>query len=208
VADVLSEFLEVAIHMILFIRGVYPPDRAINSIRATEDPAGKAIDRFVFEMSMLRPFKDQILNDINQHINNTEPTNSRVDKGKSRAMEPYDIPRADIGSDEDHNVYGADIFSDDQADSHGYDADDEPLHRNTVRERMQPHKNQQQFRPAHNSLYSESKVSRMKENPRFGGMMTLTTDVEAMLRAMLLKISICDSYLKPLVQAGISMVAY
>ncbi|KAF8961207.1 MAD2 mitotic arrest deficient-like 2, partial [Entomortierella lignicola] len=194
---------EVAIHMILFVRGIYPPEifestqkyncpiktarhpglisyiqQIVRSIRSelqkdsihkicfvTLDPAGKALDRFVFEMSMLKPFEDSILRDLYQN----RSVNDQIDKGKNKATEE---------SNKDYEVYEGGFVGDDNEGGHVND-DDEPLHRTTARERLDKHyNNQQQFRPQHDQY----------EGPRFGGMIALTTDVEMLFRAMLLKI--------------------
>ncbi|KAF9162264.1 MAD2 mitotic arrest deficient-like 2 [Mortierella sp. AD011] len=226
VADVLSEFLEVAIHMILFVRGIYPPElfestqkyscpiktarhpglisyiqQIVQSIRSellkdtihricvvTLNPEGKALDRFVFEMSMLRPFDDNILSNLDQFRNDSGTTNGRIDKGKHKAIEELS---------KNHSIYGAESSGSDHETRYGYDGDDEPLQRTTARERLQRQSNHQQFHPQHDHLHSGFSAPNKRDGPRFGAMMTLTTDVETMFRAMLLKISICDSYLKP-----------
>ncbi|KAG0055858.1 hypothetical protein BGZ83_007147 [Gryganskiella cystojenkinii] len=57
--------------------------------------------------------------------------------------------------------------------------DEEPLKRNSIAHRMRLQEQEQQHR-----------IQSAKDRPRFGGLMTLTADVEALLRAMLLKISV------------------
>ncbi|KAF9963746.1 MAD2 mitotic arrest deficient-like 2 [Modicella reniformis] len=251
VSDVLSEFFEVAIHMILFVRGIYPPElfestqkygcpiktarhpgllsyiqQIVRSIRVelqkdsihkicvvTLGPTGQAIERFVFEASVLRAFEDSIL----QAASSSSPRNNvpggnhvdhrphhhrgPIDKGKGRVTEDYS-PNTHVGeAGQGHrsNQRSADLHDDIYRGDHGDEPADEenPLYRMTARERLdrlrQQRQRQQEIRPHYNSVA-------MREGPRFGGLMTLTTDVEWMLRAMLLKISICDSYLKPLTQ--------
>ncbi|KAG0369772.1 MAD2 mitotic arrest deficient-like 2 [Gamsiella multidivaricata] len=220
-ADVMSEFLEVAIHLILFVRGIYPPElfestqkygcplktarhpglvsyiqQIVRSIRMElhkVDPTGKAIDRFVFEMSMLRAFDDSILDQITDHGSKSTYYQSQNDtssdgdlKGKGRVIEgPGDLnrPMSDKERTDSHKEYygnGVDT---------GNDADDEPLYPNPSRGKANMQKEQ------HNHYHNSESA---REAPRFGGSIALTTDVQWMLRAMLLKISVCDSYLKPL----------
>ncbi|KAI8347125.1 DNA-binding protein [Mortierella sp. GBAus27b] len=234
VADVLCEFLEVAIHMILFVRGIYPPElfestqkygcpiktarhpalisyiqQVVRSIRVelqkdsihricvvTLGPNGQALERFVFEASMLRAFDERLLqsstgSSLSSNGNGNQDQNSGPDKGKGRAVE--DVRESDHSRKGGRG--GADIYEDHyQGDHEDASEDEERLHRMTARERLDRlrQKRQQEIRPPHSS-------GTVGEGPKFNGMMTLTTDVEWMLKAMLLKIGACSSYLKPLV---------
>ncbi|KAG0203037.1 MAD2 mitotic arrest deficient-like 2 [Mortierella sp. GBA30] len=172
----------------------------------TLDPSANAIDRFVFEMSMLRSFEERLLNstrttgmpshdstspNINNNNKNDDdeyrPKHQKLDKGKGRAVngDQDNRPsthlsvlrndRIETGGTESLNDHvGA------QEETEG-DEGDEPLYRSMHHQR---HRRAQQ---------------QSKEGPKLGSTIALTTDLEVLLRAMLLKMSVCDSYLPPLV---------
>ncbi|KAG0208497.1 MAD2 mitotic arrest deficient-like 2 [Mortierella sp. NVP41] len=56
----------------------------------------------------------------------------------------------------------------------------------------------QRERQTYNNNYHPHHHHQNRDGPRFGCRVKLTTDLEMMLRAMLLKISICDAHLSPL----------
>ncbi|KAF8940991.1 hypothetical protein BGZ58_003413 [Dissophora ornata] len=150
----------------------------------TLNPAGKAIDRFVFEMSMLRAFEERLFTGNGPQGDNA--TKGRVDKGKGRAIEDrQDIRNRGGGAD------GTDSYIDRQfEESEDIAEDEETLYRTSVVDRIHRQQQQQQ----------QQNSETTRAGTGFEGIMQLTTDIEMMLRAMLLKISVCDSYLKPLVQ--------
>ncbi|KAI1309319.1 hypothetical protein EDD11_004102 [Mortierella claussenii] len=134
----------------------------------TLDSTGQAMDRFVFEMSIFRPFQDQIL----LLRPPTSLPSNKIDKGKGKAMDDPTRPNNESEERDDDDDDDNDDNDDDDDD------DDEPLYRTSLQNRLAG--------------------DRSSPGPRLGAMMTMTTNVETLLRAMLLKISICDSYLKPL----------
>ncbi|KAF9376510.1 MAD2 mitotic arrest deficient-like 2 [Podila verticillata] len=214
--DVLSEFLEVAIHMILFVRGIYPPElfestqkyscplktarhpdlvsyiqHIVQGIRTelqkdtvhricvvTLDSSKRAVDRFVFETNVFRPFHDEQSN-TNAHDSTLDA--ARVDKGKGKAVDEYDYQHED-----DEHLRDEDMDEDE---------DDEPLHK-TRPEGWEKRHQMDSYNPSL-AMYSRGAE---RQGARVNGTVILNTDLEAMLRAMLLKISICDSYLPPLGQ--------
>ncbi|KAF9903838.1 MAD2 mitotic arrest deficient-like 2 [Lobosporangium transversale] len=249
-SDVICEFLEVAIHLILFVRGIYPPElfestqkygcpirtarhpgltsyiqQIIRSIKAelqkgtihricivTLDSTGQALDRFVFEMSMLQAFEGKVLSsalaqldqDQDVAMNNVaapNSKNSRVasmdEKGKSKATDYQNDDQANYHADIDDPEMG------EEGDDEEEDGEEALLLRRALahgkyrRQRQQQHQQQQQqqqpYRPQEHG------------EVRFESLITFTTNVEALLRAILLKISICDSYLKPVVEARVSL---
>ena len=172
------------------------------------------MERFVFEASMLRAFDESILQSISSFSGNEVPSNDhgnhrRVDKGKGRAIEDtldthqYSNTKESghdrkgyqrVGSGS-HNGHVQGDYERDTAD------DEEPLHRMTARERLDRQRQQRQQQHQQHQQY-DIRPQHSSEGPKFGGMITLTTDMEWMLKAMLLKISVCDSYLKPLIQGN------
>ncbi|KFH66166.1 hypothetical protein MVEG_08267 [Podila verticillata NRRL 6337] len=214
--DVLSEFLEVAIHMILFVRGLYPPElfestqkyscplktarhpdlvsyiqHIVQGIRTelqkdtihricvvTLDSSKRAVDRFVFETNVFRPFHDEQSN-TNAHDSTLDA--AREDKGKGKAVDEYDYQHED-----DERLRDEDMDEDE---------DDEPLHK-TRPEGREKRRQMDIYNPSL-AMYSRGAEG---QGARVNGTVVLNTDLEAMLRAMLLKISICDSYLPPLGQ--------
>ncbi|KAF9382316.1 MAD2 mitotic arrest deficient-like 2 [Podila verticillata] len=158
--DVLSEFLEVAIHMILFVRGLYPPElfestqkyscplktarhpdlvsyiqHIVQGIRTelqkdtihrvcvvTLDSSKRAVDRFVFETNVFRPFHDEQSN-TNAHDSTLDV--AREDKGKGKAVDEYDYQHED-----DERLRDEDMDEDE---------DDEPLHKTRPEGREKRH---------------------------------------------------------------------
>ncbi|KAF9280493.1 MAD2 mitotic arrest deficient-like 2, partial [Mortierella alpina] len=235
-ADVLSEFLEVAVHMILFVRGIYPPEifestqkyncplktarhphlvayiqQIVRSIRAelhkdtvhricvvTLDPTGKAIDRFVFEMSVLRSYEERLMSDAalrtaltDDHRNEDhQPTKHRkLDKGKGRAIDDHSaLPQESMRNDqlEMEGIYRV------NPEEEREDDDDEPLYRMTAQERSAKQQRlllQQQ----------QQQQQQLRESFKLGSTIALTTDLELLFRSMLLKISVQESTLPRLV---------
>ncbi|KAK3812790.1 MAG: hypothetical protein J3R72DRAFT_63349 [Linnemannia gamsii] len=320
--DVIAEFLEVALHMILFVRGIYPPElfestqkyscpiktarhpglknyiqQIVQSIRAeliqdtihricvvTLDPSTKPIDRFVFEMSVLKAFEDQFQIaqpqlqqpihasdsthqlehlDEEHQIEQPETNITRVDKGKGRALEyqHYDHKHQDMedyDEDVDADVEGGG-FEADNYEGHGGDHEQQELEENEDGNEQGEHNKHdhhdaggaegeggeeedydgeeeeedggpphvkrariqdtnkattadavalaasrvaERRRNRYNSLAARSgdgeRGQGRRQTPHFGARVDLTTDLEMMLRAMLLKISICDAHLAPL----------
>ncbi|KAG0347013.1 MAD2 mitotic arrest deficient-like 2 [Podila humilis] len=252
--DVLSEFLEVAIHMILYVRGIYPPElfestqkyncplktsrhpeliayiqQIAQAIRTelqkdtihricvvTLDSSRRAVDRFVFETSALRPFHSHQQHRAPMVVeNDVAATRKRLDKGKGKAIDnnngddEYPTRREYMDLDpgfegnglNDENLEQQDknvVKSNDDGGADD-DGDESPLRKMRPGEQAKPaamnnrgtrgHLSYQALSMAHGSGAADAKVN---------GTVLLTADVETMLRAMLLKISICDAYLPPL----------
>ncbi|KAG0251184.1 hypothetical protein BG011_007797, partial [Mortierella polycephala] len=149
----------------------------------TLGPMAKAIDRFVFETSVIKPFEERLQG---QEDRDQQPvTVTAMDKGKDRAIE--DIPSRSDKSDREGSDSHDDHVEDDEDD-------EEPLHRISALEKasieLQQQYQQRELQGRHPA----------KEGPRFGRKIVLTTDLEMMLRAMLLKISVCNTDLAPLGQ--------
>ncbi|KAG0099488.1 MAD2 mitotic arrest deficient-like 2 [Podila epicladia] len=216
--DILSEFLEVAIHMILFVRGIYPPElfestqkyscplktarhpdlvayiqQIVQGIRTelqkdtvhricvvTLDSSKRAVDRFVFETSVFHPFHDEKGDPADDPASDL----ARVDKGKGKALEEYDHQH-----ENDTQGYLQDEVMNE-------DEEDEPLHRIRPEDREKRRRVDTTYPSL--AIYSRDAGAEGQGAARANGTVVLNTDLETMLRAMLLKISICDSYLPPL----------
>ncbi|KAF8937069.1 MAD2 mitotic arrest deficient-like 2 [Haplosporangium gracile] len=313
-ADVIAEFLEVAFHMIIFVRELFEStqkyscpiktarhpglktyiQQIVYSLRAellkdtihricvvTLDSSTRPIDRFVFEMSVLKSFEDRLQivqqppqqtlappslmpfgidNHQAEHADsepdphhqdqNQQPETivSRIDKGKGKAIEHQ---RQELEEDfEDEDVEVDDGLEKDQYDGYGGDNEQEPEEERDEREYHAEGEEGEGFkeeeeceeeeeekegekeednddeaplvrkiRAAHDkqgatanaavslataqtagewSGYEHRVERQQREIPHFGARVELTTDLETMLRAMLLKISICDARLTPL----------
>lgn len=144
----------------------------------TLDSSQRAVDRFVFETSVFRPFHDEHDNPADD----TAPNLTRVDKGKGKMPDEYDHQHED-----DHQGHLQDEFMDE-------DEDDEPLHRTRPEDREK----RRRVDTTCPSLAMYSRGAEGQGTARVNSTVVLNTDLETMLRAMLLKISICDSYLPPL----------
>lgn len=144
----------------------------------TLDSSKRAVERFVFETNVFRPFHDEQSN-TNAHDSTLDA--ARVDKGKGKAVDEYDYQHED-----DERLRDEDMDEDE---------DDEPLHK-TRPEGWEKRHQMDSYNPSL-AMYSRGAE---RQGARVNGTVILNTDLEAMLRAMLLKISICDSYLPPLGQ--------
>ncbi|GJJ72241.1 mitotic spindle assembly checkpoint protein MAD2B [Entomortierella parvispora] len=205
VADVLSEFLEVAIHLILFVRGIYTPElfestqkygcplktarhpgltayiqQIVKSIRTelikdtihrigvvTLNSEGKGIDRYVFEMSMFQSFEEGLIPSLELDAGN-DLNRKGTGKGKGRAIDQ------DVDMD---GMRGIDGNVQDRGS--GNNDGDELLQQRSKAYRIRLLEQERQRR-----------VQIAEDRPRFSGLMTLTTDVEALFRSILLKISV------------------
>ncbi|KAF9179422.1 hypothetical protein BGZ50_006950 [Haplosporangium sp. Z 11] len=154
----------------------------------TLDPMEKAIDRFVFETSVMRPFEERLQG---QGDRDQLPAAATImNKGKDRAVEDMQ-PRSDRSDREET----------DSPDDHAEDEEDgeEPLHRISALEKANRQLQQHQQRELQDRQLT-------REGPKFGRTIALTTDLEMMLRAMLLKISVCNTDLAPLGQGKLPLV--
>ncbi|KAF9961981.1 hypothetical protein BGZ70_008161 [Mortierella alpina] len=161
----------------------------------TLDPTAKAIDRFVFEMSVLRPFEERWISGTASHT--TAPTDDhrhedhqplkhrKLDKGKGRAMDdPSVLPHESMRHDR-IEMEGSTAMEDREEGRE--DDDDEPLYRMTAHERS--------ARQQRLLLQQQQQQQHQKENFKLGGTVAMTTDLELLFRSMLLKISVQDSTL-------------
>ncbi|KAF9959233.1 MAD2 mitotic arrest deficient-like 2 [Mortierella alpina] len=158
----------------------------------TLDPTAKAIDRFVFEMSVLRSFEERLISDATSHRALTDdhrseehqPTKQRkLDKGKGRAIDDDRLESEGTNIEEDRvNL--------EEAKEEDNDDDDEPLYRMTAQERSAK---QQRL------LQQQHQQQQHRENFKLGSTIALTTDLELLFRSMLLKISVQESTLPRLV---------
>lgn len=144
----------------------------------TLDSSKRAVDRFVFETSVFRPFHDE---PSDTDANDSTLDVARVDKGKGKAVDEYEYQQEDDERPRDEDM--------------DEDEDDEPL-RKTLPEDRGKRRRMENYNPSL-AMYSRGAEG---QGARVNGTVVLNTDLEAMLRAMLLKISICDSYLPPLSQ--------
>ncbi|KAF9315980.1 hypothetical protein BG003_002439 [Podila horticola] len=96
--------------------------------------------------------------------------------------------------EDDHQGHLQDEFMDE-------DEDDEPLHRTRPEDREK----RRRVDTTCPSLAMYSRGAEGQGTARVNSTVVLNTDLETMLRAMLLKISICDSYLPPLGRVLIEM---
>ncbi|KAG0350041.1 hypothetical protein BG005_010421 [Podila minutissima] len=153
----------------------------------TLDSSKRAVDRFVFETSVFRPFHDE--NDGPADDSASDP--APVDKGKGKVIDEYDHQH-----ENDHQGCLQDEFMEE-------DEEDEPLHRTRPEDREK----RRRVDTAYSSLamYSRDASAEGQGAARANGIVALDTDLETLLRAILLKISICDSYLPPLGQVLIEM---
>ncbi|CAO3569373.1 unnamed protein product [Mortierella alpina] len=159
----------------------------------TLDPTAKAIDRFVFEMSVLRSFEERWISGAASHTapaddhrtEDHQPTKHRkLDKGKGRAMDDHLVLPPESMRHDWIEREGIGAMEDREEDRE--DDDDEPLYRMTAQERSARQQQQQQQR-------------QQQENFKLGDTVAMTTDLEVLFRSMLLKISVQESTLPRLV---------
>ncbi|KAF9430026.1 Leukotriene A-4 hydrolase [Podila epigama] len=216
-------YLEVAIHMILFVRGIYPPElfestqkygcplktarhpdlityihHIVQAVRSelqkdtvhricvvSLDGSGKAVDRFVFEASMLRDLQFDP-SDEQEHENaSAQGLSRREDKDYYGGH--YEVRQEGEEDDEEEE----------RLIRNGY-----KLGSNTKRQRIDSSLAAPTARPMSTTTTTTTRRQSMSHGQQ-GVMLAnrfvmLTTDLEILLRTMLLKISICDSFLLPL----------
>ncbi|KAF9575722.1 hypothetical protein EC968_001912 [Mortierella alpina] len=168
----------------------------------TLDPTGKAIDRFVFEMSVLRSFEERSISGStashttltadHKNEDHRPMKHRRLDKGKGRAVDDPSVFSQDSIRHGRLEMEGANTSEDradveherEDDDDDDDDDDDEPLYRRTAQERSAKQQQQQQ---------------QHREHIRFGSTVALTSDLELLFRSMLLKISVQEPALPRLV---------
>ncbi|KAG0312591.1 MAD2 mitotic arrest deficient-like 2, partial [Dissophora globulifera] len=182
--------------IVLAIRSELFKDSIERICLVTLDPTGKALDRFVFEMSTFRAFDDRFANrlgggDHPATANHSPPRGNSV--LQDRSLEK--TRRLDKGKGRAHDHYGTGAHQ-------GYDGreNDQEFHLFDEEKDYEKAGEWQSLHPLRDDFNMAKAESRKRDERRFGSKMALTTDVETLFRAMLLKISVCDSYLKPLTQ--------